>query len=168
MAKKRRRAATALDIFGRFVRGLVLTAGFCAFGLSAGALAACGLVSAMMSPSPDDWGGAPALLLLMPIGGGIGLQVGLIAAICWIRNGEHPAYRAFDWLGLLLGIAAGIGLTLLVPDRYYFFMKCLFAPRSFRRVQRSGGRCLQSRLARGSSSDQNRSAAVIDSNERAV
>lgn len=127
MPRKRRDEPSTAEILGSLVRGLLTVAGGVVFGASAGALAASALVSATVTSTPDNWGGAPALVVLMPIGGGIGLLVGLIAAISWIRNSEPRAYRVFDWLGLLLGGAAGAGLTLLVPDRYYVFMKCLIA-----------------------------------------
>jgi len=128
MMNKRRQSPTAAEIFGRFVRGLFTVVGSTAFGLSAGALGTHGLLTAMTGGiKQDGWGAAPVWLLFMVIGSAIGLIVALTTSIGWIRNRELNAYSVFDWLGLLLGIAAGIGLAMLVPDRYYWFMKCMVA-----------------------------------------
>jgi uncharacterized membrane protein len=127
MTKKRRRAPSAAETFGRFVRGLLTVVTSTLFGLSAGALGMHGLLTVTIGGiRQDGWGAAPAWLLFMAIGGGIGLIVGLITSIGWIRNRELSAYRVFDWLGLLLGIAVGVGLTLLVPDRDNLFFRCIF------------------------------------------
>ena len=128
MAKKRRQTPSALETLGRIVRGLLTIVGSCAFGLSTGALGTHVFLTFMLGEiGQDGWGAAPIWLLFMLIGSVVGLIVGLVTSIRRIRYQELAAYSVFDWLGLLLGIAAGIGLTLLVPDRYYFFMKCIFA-----------------------------------------
>ncbi|MFO1093009.1 MAG: hypothetical protein U0992_06815 [Planctomycetaceae bacterium] len=55
------------------------------------------------------------------------LIVGLAASIHRVRYQKLAAYRVFDWLGLLLGIAAGVGLTLLASGCYYLFFKFVIA-----------------------------------------
>jgi hypothetical protein len=128
MTKKRRQTPTALETFGRIVRGLLIVVGSTLFGLSTGALVTHALLTATLGAiKQDGWGAAPIWLLFVAVGAGLGLIVGMTTGIRWIRNSELTAYSVFDWLGLLLGIAAGVGLALLVPDRYYWFVKCIVA-----------------------------------------
>lgn len=105
----------------RFLRSLLIVAGGAAFGLSAGALVTHALLTGVTGGlTRDGWGAAPIWLLFVVIGGVVGTIVGVTIALGWIRSSELPAYRVFDWLGLLLGTAAGVGLTFLVPDRFYW------------------------------------------------
>ena len=111
---------------GRFIRCLFIVVGSSASGVSIGALGAYALLTMMLPPiKQDGWGAAPIWLLHIAIGSGIGLIVGLTMGISSIRNSEFSGYRVFEWLGVLLGIAAGVGLTFLLPDRYYWIVQCI-------------------------------------------
>jgi len=111
---------------GRFIRCLFIIAGSSATGVSIGALGTYALLSMIFPPvTGENWGAAPAWMLLIAIGSVIGLVAGVAMALRRIGNSDFPGYRTFDWLGVLLGIAAGVGLTFLVPDRYYWFVQCI-------------------------------------------
>lgn len=128
MTKQQHHVSSTAQTLGRIVRGLLTILGWCAFGVGAGALGMYGFLMVTLGElQHDGWGAAPVWLLLMLIGSVVGLIVGLVLAIRRIRYREFDAYAVFDWLGLLVGAAAGVGLTLLFPDRYYLFMQCLFA-----------------------------------------
>lgn len=128
MARTRRDEPSLADALGRIVRGLLTVAGSAAFGIGAGAFGAHGALTVLTGGiKQDGWGAAPVWLFLMAVGGTIGLIVGLVASIRRVRYQELAAYRVFDWLGLLLGIAAGVGLTLLASERYFLFFKFVIA-----------------------------------------
>lgn len=128
MSPKRQRESRPAGIIERLLRGLMIVFGATGFGLGAGALGVYGLLTITLGPiKPDGWGAIPAWLFMMAVGGIIGLITGILMSISRIRSHEFEAYRALDWLGLLAGTAAGIGLTLLASEPYYFFMKGIIA-----------------------------------------
>src|SRR5688500_13894087 len=121
------KSAREAGLLERVFRASMLLIGGTAFGLSAGSLGTHGLLTLMTGGlTPEGWGAGPAWLLIMAIGGAIGLIAGLAFAIGRIRYWEPRAYRVNDWLGVAVGIAAGVVLFQLVSDRYYWFMQALF------------------------------------------
>lgn len=111
---------------GRLIRCLCIVAGSSASGLSIGALGTYALLSAILPPvTRDGWGAAPIWMLLIAIGSVIGLIAGLAMALGGIGRSDFAGYSVFEWLGILLGIAAGAGLTFLLPERYYWFVQCI-------------------------------------------
>jgi hypothetical protein len=111
---------------GRFIRCLFIVAGSSATGVSLGALGTYALLSVMLPPvKQDGWGAAPIWMLLIAIGSVIGLIAGLAMALGRIGSSDFSGYSVFEWLGVLLGVAAGVGLTFLLPERDYWIVQCI-------------------------------------------
>ena len=123
----RHRHETVAGPMARFARSVLTVLGGAGFGLGAGALGTHGLLTLVTGGiNQDGWGAAPAWLFMMVIGGGIGMIAGLALAIHHARNSEMRALCAFDWLGVLAGLAVAVLLFQFVSDRYYWFMKALY------------------------------------------
>lgn len=127
MPTRRKQSPTLADTLGEVLRGVRTMTGTTAFGLSAGALGTYGMLTAATGGfTQEGWGAGPVWLLMMAVGGLAGMIAGFMS-VHWLRHAERMAYRWQEWLGLLVGLAAGAMLFQLVSGRDDLFMKCLIA-----------------------------------------
>lgn len=105
----------------RFFERSLLIIGSSAFGAASGGLGLAYLAALTvfrLRPGEEPglaWGAYIGVFVCMLLGGTLGAIVGLVGAVGRITQGEAKSWSPITWIGVVLGLAAGLVIRSSVP-----------------------------------------------------